>query len=244
MKWALLSLAVLCSSSLFSQKTTINADIELTHLQDSVFVHTSYTVVEKWGRIPSNGMLVVNKGKAIMVDTPMDEELTKQLVVYLKDEMNIEVVKFVAGHFHNDCIAGLDYLHEIGVESISSVYTANLCRSKGLPIAQTKFTDYLKVDVEGREIYCEYYGAGHTFDNIVVWVPDCDILFGGCLIKGKGATSLGNTADAMIGQWDVTVEMVRLAFPTHKIVIPGHGLHGGTELFENTIALVREILNK
>lgn len=222
-----------------AQKITVSDAIELTLLPDSVFIHTSYHEVEGWGRVASNGLLVVKNGRALMVDTPMDTELTKELLEYLKEEMSIEVVKFVAGHFHNDCIGGIDYIHEQGIESISSAMTARMCKEEGLTIPKINFEKYLKVDVNGREVYCEYYGPGHTWDNIVVWVPDANILFGGCMVKGKGATNIGNVADAAIKYWDQTVDLVRMAYPTLKIVVPGHGSYGGFELFDNTISLVK-----
>ena len=61
----------------------INDDIRLIHLQDSVFVHTTWVDIKDYGRIGSNGMIVIRGGQAIMVDTPMGEEKTRLIANYL-----------------------------------------------------------------------------------------------------------------------------------------------------------------
>ncbi len=69
----------------------INEDLKLIHLQDSIFVHVSYHSLEEFGRFPSNGLLIIKNGKAILIDSPMDNEKTEILVSYLKNKMDIEV---------------------------------------------------------------------------------------------------------------------------------------------------------
>ena len=83
-------------------------------------------------------------------------------------------------------------------------------------------------------------GAAHTVDNIVVWIPDEKILFGGCMIKELKANNLGNIVDADIDAWPKTLKTVRSEFSMAKIVIPGHGLYGGIELIDHTIDLLKE----
>ncbi len=54
----------------------LRADICLIHLQDSIFVHLTRDSIPPWGWVSSNGIVAVSKGKAIMIDTPMDVEKT------------------------------------------------------------------------------------------------------------------------------------------------------------------------
>lgn len=91
----------------------IDKDIQLIHLKDSVFVHIIWHSLSKFGRFSSNGLIIVKGGEAIMVDTPMDNDKTERLYSYLKDKMNIKVCRLISGHFHDDCMGGIDFLHTI-----------------------------------------------------------------------------------------------------------------------------------
>lgn len=225
----------------FSQNKiiSISEDIELIQLEDSIFIHTSYFEAPNYGRFPSNGMLIVKNGKAILIDTPMNEELTKTLFNFINDSMNIKIEKIIIGHYHDDCLGGLEFLHSKGIESISGELTKNKCIEDNLPIPKISFKDSLNFDFEGNEVQCRYFGGGHTFDNIVVWFSNHKILFGGCLIKDLNATHLGNTQNAVVNEWDITVKKIMNEYSDLKYVIPGHGEFGDISLLKHTIELVK-----
>ncbi|MCB0497355.1 MAG: subclass B1 metallo-beta-lactamase, partial [Cyclobacteriaceae bacterium] len=109
-----------------------------------------------------------------------------------------------------------------------------------LPIPSTPFTDSLLVDFNGELLECRYFGAGHTADNIIVWLPSRQILFGGCLIRSMQAKNLGNITDAKISDWDTTVSKVIKKYPNIKTVVPGHGKVGGADLLYHSVELVKE----
>jgi metallo-beta-lactamase class B len=123
---------------------------------------------------------------------------------------------------------------------VSSRLTAELAKQQGLESPQQTFDESLKLTLGGREIQVRYPGAGHTRDNIVVWLPDQRILVGGCLIKDRQAKDLGNTKEADLPQWPKTVEKVYQEFKSAKIVVPGHGDPSGIEALTHTL----ELLNK
>ena len=56
------------------------------------------------------------------------------------------------------------------------------------------------------------------------------------MIKEVGAPK-GFLGDANIKEWPATVEKIKQQYPNAKIVIPGHGKQGGSELFDYTIKL-------
>jgi metallo-beta-lactamase class B len=223
-----------------SNEIVINNDIQLISLQDSVFIHTTWHESENYGRISSNGMVIIKNGQAIMVDTPMDNEKTEQLVVYLKDSLHVSLVKLIAGHYHADCIGGLGYLQNVGVESIANSMTVKKCNELGLPVPSTSFDDSLNILFNGLQIECRYFGGGHSADNIIVWIPERQILFGGCLVKSSGSKGLGNIHDAVLDEWDTTIEKILACYPDVRIVIPGHGIYGDKKLLYHTIDLVRK----
>ena len=237
-------IGVFSSKAQTNEKIVIDNDIQLIHLHDSVYIHVTWHHLDDFGRFQSNGLIVVKKGQALMIDTPMDNDKTERITKYLKDSMSVDLVKLIIGHFHDDCMGGLSYLQSIGIESIANSMTIEKCKEIGLPIPSTSFTDSLIFDFNGEEIDCQYFGAGHSFDNITVWIPCKKILFGGCLIKSINSKGLGNLSDAVVNDWDMTVEKVMREYPEIKTVIPGHGDFGGVELLTHTIDLVDKEKNK
>lgn len=227
-----------------NEKIVIDHDIQLIPLQDSVYVHVTWHHLDEYGRFPSNGLIVIKKGQALMIDTPMDNDKTEQLTKYLKDSLSVDVTKLIIGHFHDDCMGGLSYLHGIGIESIAGSKTVAKCKEDGLPIPSTPFSDSLTFYFNGEQIDCRYFGAGHSFDNITVWIPDKEILFGGCLIKSINSRGLGNLSDAVMDDWGMTIKRIMKKYPMVQTVIPGHGDSGGTELLTHTIELVENQRNK
>jgi len=131
-----------------------------------------------------------------------------------------------------------------GTESIANAMTVEKCTTDSTAIPSTGFTQELTIDFNGEQIDCRFFGAGHSFDNITVWIPSEKILVGGCLVRSSHANSLGNLSDAVVEEWDKTVENVLHEYPNASLVLPGHGDMGGTELLEHTIDLVRTFRKK
>ncbi len=241
MKKLAIILSILLSMTIYGQSIQINPDIDLIAIGDSVFVHTTWETSEQWGRFPSNGMIIIKSGRAVMIDTPFDNSKTEIIYNYLRDSMDVKIETHIAGHFHEDCIGGLEFLHDKGVKSIASNLTIAKCKEDSLEVPDIGFDTAYDLDFYGKELSCRFFGGGHSFDNIVVWLPDDHILFGGCLIKSMNSRSLGNLSDAVVDEWDKTVEKVMATYPDMKIVVPGHGRFGGKELLEHTVELVKKI---
>lgn len=247
MKNRLLSSALLLmlfgqSLLLFAQKNsiTVNSDIKLISLHDSVFVHESWIKTDEFGKFPSNGLIIVKNGKALMIDTPYNDELTKQLYDFISDSMHVKVETIIGGHYHPDCIGGLGFLHTKGVVSYSLDITREKCKEFNLPLPGNVFSDSLDLNFHGKKLELRYFGGGHTIDNIVVNIPENKILFGGCLVKSMSSKGLGFTGDAVVDQWEETLRKVGNAFPATETVIPGHGSFGGKELLKHTAELVKK----
>jgi metallo-beta-lactamase class B len=234
-----LFLGIYQAKSQENKQIYINDDIQIEQLSDSIFRHITWEESNQFGRFSSNGMLIIHKGQAIMIDTPFDNEKTEIIVNYLRDSMHVELIKLISGHFHLDCIGGLEYIQSQGIESIASNHTVNKCTELGLPVPSTPFKDELIVDLNGLKLVCRYFGGGHTPDNIVVWIPRYKILFGGCLIKSGNAISLGFTGDSDMTNYDLTIEKIIEEYPEIEKVVPGHGDVGGINLLSHTIDLVK-----
>ena len=219
------------------QFISVDENIQLLHLKDSVFIHITWDETEKSGRFSSNGLIIIRNGKAIMIDTPMDNLKTEKLVVFLRDSMKTDVERLIIGHFHNDCLGGLDYINKSGIVSIANVLTYNKCSKLGLPLPFVTFADSMLSDFYGEKVVLRYFGKGHSEDNITVWLPREKILYGGCLIRPAGTNDLGNLSDAFTGEWGETVLKIIDKYKDVEYVIPGHGAHGNAELLYHTVKL-------
>lgn len=241
MKSIILMLLFVCSTLCRAQTVEVSKDIQVTKLSDKAYLYTAWADMGSWGRIGSNGLIVVNKGEAFLVDTPVDEAETIQLVDWIESALKAKVVGFVPGHWHDDCVGGLDYLNKQNVKTYANKLTNQILEEKGEPQAKYSFADSTTLTLNGLAIECHYLGGGHATDNIVVWLPSEKILFGGCMLKDCKTTGLGNTADAApLQEWLETVCAVEARFPQAKIVIPGHGEVGGMEVVKHTANVLIE----
>ena len=80
------------------------------------------------------------------------------------------------------------------------------------------FGDVATLDLGGRRVELRHLGLGHTDNDIVVEVPDADVVFAGDLVE-EGAPPVFN--DAFPLDWSSTLD--RLADRVVGAVVPGHG---------------------
>ena len=75
-----------------------------------------------------------------------------------------------------------------------------------------------------------YPGAAHSTDNLVVYVPSANVLYGGCAVHELSSTSAGNVADADLAEWPTSVERIQKHYPEAEVVIPGQWSTGRSRL--------------
>lgn len=234
--------ALFILTNIFSQNArsryTVGANLEIDKVSAKMYIHVSYAET-KWGRVASNGLILVEDGKAFIFDTPMDEATTVELVKFIRDSLRANITGFVANHWHDDCIGGLAYLHSLGIKSYANRMTAELAKKNGYAVPENTFTDSLELQLGKQKIFCFYPGAAHTLDNIVVWFPGENILFGGCMVKEMKTNSMGNIVDGDLKAWPITITKVMDKFPNAWLVVPGHGQPGGLELLKHTYELAK-----
>lgn len=222
----------------------INSDLELFRLTPGCFLYTAWADMGRWGRIGSNGLVIVKNGKALLIDTPVHESQTVELAWWLDKNLDAKLELFVPGHWHDDCTGGLAWLNRNHVKTYANIQTNQILTAKGMEPAQESFSDSLTLKVGNIHVKLYYMGGGHSTDNIVAWIPSEKILFGGCMIKDMNATSIGNTADAApLTEWLETINRIEDKFPDAKIIVPGHGEHGGRELFNHTKQIIQTVIS-
>ena len=222
------------------EKIDLGKDVEVYALAPGIWRHVTYQVMEEKWRVPANGLIVQDKDKAIMIDTPWTPEQTAVLLDWVEKNLKAKVEAIVVGHSHVDCLGGLSEIHKRGIRSISSEKTRELALAAGVEAPRQTFKDECRIKAGSRDLVLFYPGAGHTVDNIVVWIADEQVLFGGCLVKAADAKSMGYTAESDLAAWPATLATVKSRFPAARWLVPGHGDPGGWELIENTLKLLKE----
>jgi metallo-beta-lactamase class B len=207
----------------------------------NTYIHVTESYFEGYGNVLSNGLIYLNGSVAFLFDTPATEAQTVELVRFLTDSLQLEIAGIIPNHWHMDCVAGLNYLHQIGVPSYGNTLTANLCKANGYGAPQYVFTDSIQLTFGNVVIECFYPGPAHTLDNIVVWLPAEQLLFAGCMVKSIASNNLGNVADGNVETYGQTISKLMLRY-AHKvnIVVPGHGSYGGYSMLEHTLQLAKQ----
>ena len=208
----------------------------INQISERVYQHISFLGLKDFGKVPCNGMIIANDNEAVIFDTPTDNETSSELIEWVTESLKCKITAVVPTHYHNDNLGGLDEFHRQGISSYAYNKTIQIAKENALPEPQHGFDKYLELRVGSEKVNIEFFGAGHTRDNIVGYFPMEDILFGGCLIKEVGAGK-GNLAEANVEEWSETVRKVKEKYPKVKMIIPGHGELGGIELLDYTINL-------
>jgi len=220
-----------------AESIRISDDVFVQPLTAGVWVHTTYYDLPNYGRCPANGLAIVNGEDALLIDLPWTDELTATLCDWIEQNRHATVKTVVPTHFHQDCMGGLAEAHRRGATSYALDKTVEVARQQHLPVPQIPYHLRTMVRCGSTVALVTYYGAGHTTDNVVAWLPRQGILFGGCLIKSMNSQSLGNTTDGDLTAYPVTLQKVLLDYRRAKIVVPGHGDWGGPKLIEHTLEL-------
>jgi metallo-beta-lactamase class B len=225
------------SSKAFKAKEVYHSDnLIVIQISENAFLHTSYLQTNDFGNVPCNGMIVRNSNESIVFDTPTNDTSANELIKFIKEKLHCTIKAIVPTHFHSDCLGGLAAFHKLNIPSFANFSTIELTKDNNVVIPQNGFKDALKLSLGKTYAMVKYFGEGHTKDNVVGYFPSENILFGGCLIKELEATK-GYLGDANIAQWSNTVKRIKEQYPNIKIVIPGHGAIGGSELLDYTIKL-------
>ncbi len=212
--------------------------LEVIPLSEHCYQHISYLETKSYGWVACNGMLVTAEDSVLIFDTPANPAATSALLQWVKSNINLPIAGVLFTHFHEDCLGGKSVFDEAGIRSYANQRTCTLLKNEQDKIPSICFGDHRQWVFGKDTIDVRYLGAGHTEDNIVGYHKTDNVLFGGCLIKAKGA-SKGNLSDARPEEWSNTVSKVANTYPNCSIVVPGHGLVGDTTLFSYTITLFK-----
>ncbi len=238
-----LILAGLCTASA-SESTRpdqiwqVPPDLEIRVLQPGVWLHTSWWTLDNGLRYPSNGLIVREEDSVLLIDTAWGEASTEALLEWIEEVLALPVSATVSTHAHDDRMGGAPVLAERGIPLFAHPRGFEMAAGRGWPEPQSIGNLGPGDAVRFHDVEVFYPGAGHTTDNIMVWLPDSHLLVGGCAVKSADSKTLGNTADADLAEWPASMRRVIEQYPDVELVIPGHGVEGGGELLLHTLDLL------
>jgi metallo-beta-lactamase class B len=213
--------------------------LTITHLTGDLYVYTTWHTLSD-GPYPSNSMYLVTPKGAVLFDTPWDSTQFQPLLDSIYARHRQRVVLCISTHFHEDRTAGLAFLQQQGIPTWSSAMTLEFCRQRHENQAAYTFIQDTTFTVGGYSFRTFYPGAGHTKDNIVIWLTKDKVLYGGCFIKSTEAPDLGNLADADVNEWAASIRRIDKAFPPPAYVIPGHLGWTDNQSLPHTLKLLQQ----
>jgi glyoxylase-like metal-dependent hydrolase (beta-lactamase superfamily II) len=88
--------------------------------------------------------------------------------------------------------------------------------------ADTTFASVAAIDLGDRLVELAHPGRGHTGGDLVVRVPDADVVLAGDLLEESGPPVYGE--DCFPLDWPTTIDVVLGMLTASSLVVPGHGV--------------------
>ncbi|HET9872501.1 MAG TPA: MBL fold metallo-hydrolase [Propionibacteriaceae bacterium] len=183
--------------------------------------------------------LVVGADAALVVDTGSDPLQGLAIRQAVASVTRVPVSTAVLTHWHFDHALGLaafDDVLTIGHETLGSHLAtapaggpseaADLAQRHGLnpselTVPHRQIAVATAVDLGDRRVEIAHLGRGHTDGDLVVVVPDSDVLFAGDLIESAGPPWYGD--DSFPHEWAATLDGIIGLMTAHSRAVPGHG---------------------
>ena len=157
-----------------------------------------------------NLVLVAGRERALLVDTGSSVEQGRALRTAAVERAGVPLEIVVVTHPHADHVRGLGAFEDLTTVAHEDVPGVN----RPIVLA-TAF------DLGGRRVEVAHVGRGHTGSDLVVVVPDADLVVVGDLLESAAPPSLG--PDSFLHEWPVTLDSVIGLMTGATRALPGHG---------------------
>lgn len=213
---------------------------------------------------PANSLLVeMADGTLVLVDTPYTPEATQSAIQWFKSHLGARRMIAINTGYHYNNLGGNAYLVAQGIPIYGSTQTVQLLvtqgealRSQTLRLLRDQehqrfykafeglqytpptriFTPEvgLELEFEGQMVLVYHLGPAYTPDNLVVYFPMHNLLFGGGMIQSTEHLENFNGAD--LEAWKES--LAKLSQFDYDILVPKYGELLDSSQLEHTISLL------
>jgi glyoxylase-like metal-dependent hydrolase (beta-lactamase superfamily II) len=177
--------------------------------------------------------LVTGTSGALLIDTGSSPAQGAQVRAAAEAMLDVPLVGVVVTHAHFDHYYGLaafDDLPTYGHESLAAALSAEQVgeeaaelgfdqhdlRAPNRPLALAKM-----VDLGDRYAEIVHFGRGHTAGDVVVVVPDLQLIFTGDLLEQSAPPAMG--PDCHLKEWPAALDGILGLVNAGTLLVPGHG---------------------
>ena len=238
----------------------------MTNFVDTGFREVADRVwVARYSWLDVNITLVGGGRGLLVVDTHSSGAAGRQVVEDVRRLGAGDVVGVVNTHEHFDHTFGNEafrtaygaipvHAHEIAAERtlgagerIKGEYAAGddphapEVQETEIVAADHTFSSAVALDLGDRTVELVHPGRGHTGGDLVVRIPDADVLLAGDLVEESAPPAFGG--DCYPLEWPHSLDIVLGLTTSRSVVVPGHGSPVDREFVEiqrNSIGLVAE----
>ena len=187
----------------------------------------------------SNSGFIVGRRGVLVIDTRLNPAMARELRAAIRSVTDKPVTHVVNTHFHGDHTFG-NQVFARSAEIIGSTMTRTKLVLEGethqewisghfktdyseLEITPpgTTFDGSMTIDLGGRSAELTETAAGHTGGDVMVWVPDAEVLFTGDVLVINNIPWLGDSP----GSARLMKDLTDLTSGSPKTFVPGHGFN-------------------
>jgi glyoxylase-like metal-dependent hydrolase (beta-lactamase superfamily II) len=195
-----------------------------------------------------NTTVVIGGESALLVDTRASVRQGQELAEQVRRLTALPVSCVVNTHVHFDHLFGNGAFRGVPLvahDSVPEALPGHTARIHGLYEADandphredvlavepvppdTTFSSVWATDLGDRLVEVAFLGRGHTEGDVVVRVPDADVVCAGDLVEESGPPAYG--VDSWPLEWGLTLEQLSNLLGRSTVVVPGHGAPVGKE---------------
>ncbi len=223
---------------LFLSLSVCGQTLEITRLNEKLYVYTTYHTY-KGKKVSANAMYLITSRGVVLFDSPWDQSQNQPLLDSIEKKHQLKVISVFATHSHEDRAGGFGFFNKVGIPTYASEETNAILKREGKPTALKIIDKRSKYKIGGEKFYVEYFGPGHTKDNLVVWFPKYKVLNGGCLIKSAESKDLGFVGEADVEAWPGTIMAIKNKHKQINSVIAGHDNWETPGALDKTLELLK-----
>lgn len=192
--------------------------------------------------------VVAGEEGLLVVDTRASLAQGRELADHVRELSPLPVAAVLDTHAHFDHVRGNGAFPDVPLMAHVATLRA-LEDEAGLEprppgaeeqvLPDTTFDEGRDIDLGGRVVQARHPGRGHTDGDVVLLVPDADVLYAGDLVEESGPPCFG--ADCWPLEWGPTLERLAATLDPVTTVVPGHGTAVDAELVHEQARQVTEV---